>query len=287
MRPLCLLLLCVAPLAAQDDSDPALEAFRTARAAFENDGIREGVRTALDALEKLDDPRALEAVVAALAHSVGMERRLLEAGQEEQRKGADAQDRLVGLRGEISLLRQRKEAGAKDVDEQIRKRLVETERLERAHGEAQAEWDRLHRQAQDVSSVRDVYAGACGRMLARAGDTDAGRAGIAMLRKQLDTSRPDHLLVLVRVIRVSGLKAGAPCLIEVIEDRKMDQGVARSAISALSGLGTRDGALALIKVWERDPDGLGVAARHALSVAARRRLADLSAAKAWAESLER
>ena len=134
--------------------------------------------------------------------------------------------------------------------------------------------------------MRDTYAVSCGRMLAKAGDTDAGRAGIAALRKHLDSSRPEHVLHLVRVVHAGGLKSGAPCLIEVLADPKVGDGVARRAISALARLGTREGAIALIALWERDPDGLGVSVRHALSMAARRTLADPKEAKAWADSLD-
>jgi hypothetical protein len=287
MRSLWLLLLCVAPLAAQDELPAPFEAFGKARAAFAAEGGREDLLAALRNLEELGDARAIEPVAAALAGSIGLERRLLEEGQEEQRRGADAQDRLVGLQGEIKLLRQREQAGATGIESQIRERLAEAERLERTSRKAQVEWERLRLRAQEVSLVRDAYVGACGRMLAKAGDSEAGREGIATLRRHLDASRSDHVLHLVRVLRVSGLESGAPCLIEVLSDPQVADGVARGAISALARLRTRAGALALVGIWERDPEGLGVQVRHALSMAARKRIADPEEAKAWAAELEK
>ena len=69
-------------------------------------------------------------------------------------------------------------------------------------------------------------------------------------------------------------------------DPNIDGAVVRAAQYAVVPLITRRGAEVLLEIWERDPDGRGRHARHALSLAARRKLADLAAGRAWAETLE-
>ena len=59
-----------------------------------------------------------------------------------------------------------------------------------------------------------------------------------------------------------------------------------AAASALARLKTKRGTEALLKLWERDPEGVGPHVRHALSMAAGERLDDLDAARAWAATLE-
>jgi len=286
MRPLCLLLLLVAPLMAQEDLTPALETFRKACGEFEARGERSGVESALQVLEQSGDPAALEPIAAALVRTIGMELRLLQSGRKLQRKGADAFDRVLGLRGEIELLEQRKEAGATDLDPEIEKRRIEMRRLEATSMKATAERGRLRLLGVEVAAVRDGLADAYGRMLAAVGETAAGSAGIETLRKQLDLARPEHALYFVRILRGSGLRSAVPALIEVLDGPETSEALARGVISALGQLGTRAGVDALIRSWERNPKELGAPARHALSMAARQNLPDLEQARAWAKTLK-
>ncbi|MHC4816530.1 MAG: hypothetical protein ACYTF8_00520, partial [Planctomycetota bacterium] len=90
----------------------------------------------------------------------------------------------------------------------------------------------------------------------------------------------------VRVLGRSGLKEAEPHLLEVFAHPKIDEAVMRAAQYAIVPLMTRRGAEVLLGIWERDPTGRGRHARHALSLAAHRHLADVETARTWAKTLD-
>ena len=110
--------------------------------------------------------------------------------------------------------------------------------------------------------------------------------GLNGARQVLDIANREQALFLVRVLRESRLTQAEPHLLEVFAHPKVDDAVLRAAQYAIAPLMSRRGAEALLQVWERDPDRRGKHARHALSLAARRNLAGLEAARAWVKSLE-
>ena len=100
-----------------------------------------------------------------------------------------------------------------------------------------------------------------------------------------DIAKEHETLLLVRVLRGCERVEAAKHLIDIVTHPTLATGPRRQAVSALATLHDREGIKALIKLWERDPRDAGAYVQHALSLAAKRQLKDVSAAREWAKTL--
>jgi len=103
----------------------------------------------------------------------------------------------------------------------------------------------------------------------------------------LDAADPQQSLFLIRILRESALPGATEFLIAMLGDPRTTAPARRRAISALAKIGDPVGIDALLKVWERDPDGEGARVCMLLGLAAKRQLKSLEDARAWAATLRK
>ena len=285
MRLACSLLLLAASVLAEDRYAAALQVFESARAEFAATGAQARLVPALQRLTALKDMRAMGPLAKALLETMTLENALREEARSVQARGAEAMDRTIALRQELEMLRKRERAGATDVAQQIHEREQELRSQTAIFERARTETERLDRRKRFALDLRSALAASAGTLLAEADDAESVEAGMRKLRQLLDVAQHEECLYLIGILRASDAKASAAHLIDILNHPKADEASVRAAASALARLRTRTGVDALLKLWERDPDGMGVNVRHVLSLAAERNLADLDAARGWAATL--
>jgi hypothetical protein len=278
-----LALACAA--SAQDVFPGHLRVFEEARARTLEPGARARVHPAVEELLKTGDVRAVEPLLRYLVETFAFERKLFDDTKDLQKRGSDALNRSRELERELGFLRLKEKAGDTSVGPEIQKRLDERDQKERLFERVRKETERFARTIDFVRDLRETLAVGVGSLLGRL-EGDRIAVGLATARRTLDIAKRDQALYLVRVLRESRLKQAEPHLLEILAHPKADEAVLRAAQYALAPLMTRQGAETLLLLWERDPDGRGRHARHALGLAARRNLADPRAARAWIEKLQ-
>jgi hypothetical protein len=284
MRPIAILLLVAAAVSAEDPFTAALERFERAVAKAAQPEAQATVDPAVAALVATGDVRAVKPLLSFLVTTFLLEDGLRKVDREARQREADATERIKTLDTEIGFLHLKEKAGDKSVGPEIRKRIEEHGRQLRVSEEARGEKARLGRTIGFVRGVREKLADGCARILKGLAE-DQVAAGLDGARQVLDPANREQALFLVRVLRGSGAKQAEPHLLEVFAQPQVDDAVLRAVQYAIAPVMTRRGADVLLEVWARDPNGRGKHARHALSLAARRNLADLEAARAWAKSL--
>jgi len=285
MRPIALLLLVAAAASAQDPFAATLERFDKAVARTIEPGAHAKVNAAVEELVATGDVRAVEPLLRQLVATYEHEGVLFKAIKEAQRIGADALERENAIGTALGFLRVKEKAGDSTVGPAIQKLTDEQGEKRRLFSEKREESARLDRISVFVRELREKLLVGCVRVLkGLEGETVA--AGLASARRMLDVANRDQALVLVRVLRMSGAKEAEAHLLEILAQPKVDGAVLRAAQYAVAPLMTRRGAETLLGVWERDPEGRGRHARNALSMAAKRNLGDLEAARAWVASLD-
>ncbi|MHC4164346.1 MAG: hypothetical protein ACYSUM_19655 [Planctomycetota bacterium] len=285
MRPIAVLLLVAVAVSAQDPFAESLKRFERAAAGIVEPGAQAKVYPAIEDLVATGDVRAVKPLLSLLVATFEAENGLFKTNKELRRRGADAVDRAKTLDGELQFLHLKEKAGDKSVGPEIQKRVEERTKQSRLFDQMRGETVRIGRTIDFVRDVREKLAAGCAHVL-KGLEGDQLTAGLNGARQVLDIANHEQVLFLVRVLRGSGSKQAEPHLLEVFAHPKVDDAVVRAAQYAVAPLMSRRGAEALLQVWERDPEGRGKHARHALSLAARRNLADLETARAWVKSLD-
>jgi hypothetical protein len=285
MRPMAVLFLLVAATSAQDRFNETLRRFEKAAVRTPEPGAQATVYPAIEDLVATGDVRAVKPLLSLLVTTFEIEQGLFKTNKDLRKRGAEAFERAKALDGELEFLRLKEKAGDKSVGPEIQKRVDERDKKTRYFEQVRAETTRIGRTIDFVRDVREKLADGCAQVLKGLKD-DQLTAGLNGARQVLDIANREQALFLVRVLRTSGLKAAEPHLLEVFAHPKVDDAVLRAAQYAVAPLMTRRGAQALLSVWERDPEGRGKHARHALSLAASRNLTDLAAARAWVKTLD-
>jgi len=285
MRPIAVLLLVAVVVSAEDPFTESLNRFEKAGAATVKPGAQAKVYPAIEDLVATGDVRAVKPLLGLLVTTFAIETGLFKTNKELRRRGADAFDRAQTLDGELEFLRLKEKAGDKSVGPAIQKRVDEHTKQLGVFDQVRGETARISRTIDFVRDVRVKLAVGCAHVL-RGLEGARITTGLNGARQVLDIANREQALFLVRVLRESRLTQAEPHLLEVFAHPKVDDAVLRAAQYAIAPLMSRRGAEALLQVWERDPDRRGKHARHALSLAARRNLAGLEAARAWVKSLE-
>lgn len=284
MRSIAFLLVATAAVWAQNPFAAILERFEKAAAQTLEPGAQARIDPAVEELVATGDVRAVKPLLRQLVATYERERILFKRVKETQQAGADAVERATDLEKELEFLHLKEKAGDSSVGPEIQKRVEERMKLQRVFDERRGETMQLDRTITFVRELRDKLIVGCAQVLkGLAGDALA--KGLETTREMLDLANRDQALVLVRVLRLSGAKEAEAHLLDILAAKNVDAAVLRAAQYAVAPLMTRRGAETLLRIWERDPEGRGKHARHAMSLAAKRNLADLAAARAWAESL--
>ncbi|MEE8104946.1 MAG: hypothetical protein V3T86_05375 [Planctomycetota bacterium] len=291
MRVLGLLAALCAPLFAQDAPSrfqTAMQVFRAERETAFQSGAAARVHAALDMLLETKDARAAEPLASFLAEAIRQEPRVRKRIMKVEQEGFSSHKRHTELEEELKLLRMQEEAGAA-----VGPEIVKLEEEQRKHLD---EFQRVQGEVRDQISlgehareVRERVATGLIEILSIQKTHKTAAASIGALRRNLDVTSRVESLVLVRVLRESRLREAIPALVEIFEQPRTSPPAVRAALAATASLvaiyGDADGAEALVRVWERDPEGTGVALGPRLSVAARRRIPDPAAARKWIEEL--
>ncbi len=283
MRPIAILLLVAAATAAQDRFAETLKRFQKAAAGLAEPGAPAKVNPAVEELIATGDVRAVKPLLGLLVATYETEAGLFQTVTELQKRGADAVERATTLEKELEFLRLKEKAGDASAGPEIEKRAAEYDEKMRLFDHVRGESVRLGRMIDFVRDVRDKLADGCAQVL-KGLEGDQRTVGLNNARQVLDIADREQALFLVRVLRMSGLKEAESHLLEVFSYPKVDDAVLRAAQYALAPVMTRRGAEMLLAIWERDPEGRGRHARHALSLAAKKNLADLEAARAWVKT---
>lgn len=284
MRPIAILLLVGAAALAQDRFADTLKRFQKAAAGVAEPQEQAKVYPAIEELVATGDARAVEPLLGFLVATYRTEAGLFETIAKLRGRTNDLNQRVATLDKELEFLRLKEKAGDRSVGPEIQRR--DAERQEKMRLAAQARMDTIDvgRTVDFVREVRDRLAEGCARLL-KGLEGEQRTVGLNGARRALDIQDREQALFLVRVLRTCGLKEAEPHLLEVFAHPKVDDAVLRAAQYALAPVMTRRGADVLLSIWERDPEGRGKHARHALSLAAHQNLADLAAARAWAKTL--
>jgi len=285
MRPIALLLLLAAAASAQDPFTATLERFeKEGGARTLEPGAQTNVNAAVEDLVATGDVRAVTPLLQQLVATYERERILFKSVKEAQKVGADSVERATEVERELEFLRLKENAGDLSVGPEIQKRVDEQKKLARVFEEQRGATMRIDRAIAFVRDLREKLLVGCAQVL-KGLEGGTLESGLGNARQALDLADRDQALVLVRVLRMSGAKQAEPHLLFILAHPKVDGAVLRAAQYAVAPLMTRRGAETLLRVWERDPEGRGKHARHAMSMAAKKKLADLEAARAWVESL--
>jgi hypothetical protein len=286
MRVAFLLLVCVGAALAADPFEAALRDFEVARRSVFPFGSEVQILPAIDNLVEQQDARAVPHLLAFLLQTSDAEADLFERIGKAEATGAEAVGRLGAIDTEIGQLRRRAEAGATDIGPAIERLKAERTEQERTFQRIRHEVTRLGRAIGVTWKVRDKVLDGLGRTLA-ALEGDALRKSLVTATETLDAAHPVESLLLVRVLRQCKRPETVDPLIELVRRDKVHPPARRRAASALAAQRDPRGIAALLDLWAGDPEGMGEHVRHALSLAAGRRLADLESARLWAASLTR
>jgi hypothetical protein len=242
------------------------------------------VLPAVDALVATGDVRAVAPVAAYLLQTIQNERRLFEELAATQRAAAESNDRVAVLAQELKQLELKEKAGDRMVGPAIEARMSERQRCQREFEELRAKVSQVGRTIDFQRELRERLADGCALLLKELKGEEAG-TGIASLRRALDPGDREQALFLVRILSASELAQAEEQLIEILTQPNAADAVRQRAQYALGRCLTRRGADVLVGLWEREPARYAASAGHVLSLAARRRLATLEEARAWAASL--
>jgi hypothetical protein len=284
MRPIALLLLITAAASAQDPFAATLERFEKAAARTPEPGAHAQINAAVEDLVATGDVRAVQPLLQQLVATYERERILFKLVAATQKAAADAAERATAIERELGFFRLKENAGDPSAGPTIEKLVDEQKKQVRVIEETRGDVSRADRTITFVRDLREKLLVGCVQVL-KGLEGEALEAGLGTARQVLGVADRDRALVLVRVLRTSGAKQAESHLLDVLANLKVDGAVLRAAQYAVVPLMTRRGAETLLRVWERDPEGRGKHARHAMSLAAKKNLADLEAARAWVESL--
>lgn len=285
MRPIALLFLIGAVASAQDQFAAVLDRFEKATAQAPELGERGKVEAAVEELIATGDVRAVRPLLRQLVATFERERILFAAMKEVQKAAEDAAERATEVDRELEFLRLKERAGDTSVGPEIEKRADEQAKLEKRHFEKREASARIDRTITFVRELREKLVTGCAQVL-KGLEGKTVDVGLGDAREVLGLASRDQALILVRVLRMSGAKQAEAHLLDILASKEVDPAVQRAALYAVVPLMTRRGAEALLRTWERDPEGRGKHARNALSLAAKRNLPDLEAARAWVKTLD-
>jgi len=284
MRLLAAFLLLAVVARAEDPIEKQLEAFAEACKSTLEPGAQSRIYPVLEVLAGSGDARAVEPLASCVVQTLAQEAEVIEAQQKAQLDIAKSNRRGQVLAKELDLLTLKEKAGDRTVGPAIQKHREELEEQERSLELLRALNVQLSRTATFLRELREkAAAGATTVLAAQRGEQVA--AGLAGLRRALDVTKSEQGLFLVRILEATRVAGVEDELVAILGDERAAAPVRRAAVYALAScLGPR-GASALLRLWEEDPDGEGIAARHVLALVAHRQLPDLESARAWVATL--
>jgi len=284
MRVLAPILLLAVVARAEDPIEKQVQAFAEVCKSTLEPGAQSRIYPVLEVLASSGDARAVEPLASCIVQTLAQEREVIEAQQQAQRDIAKSYRRGEVLAKELDLLTLKEKAGDRTVGPAIQKRREEQEEQERNLELLRALNEQLSRTVTFLRELREKAAtGATTVLAAQRGEQIA--AGLAGLGQALDVTKKEQGLFLVRILEATRLAGVEDELVTILAAESVDTSVRRAAVYALAScLGPR-GANALLRLWEKDPDGEGVAARHVLALVAHRQLPDLETARAWVATL--
>jgi hypothetical protein len=277
------LLLCIAGVAiAQDPFSDGLTHLQAARKSLFTTGTRAEILPAIERFVELKDARCVKPLVEFLVATMTDEGVLHKKSASLEAARDEAMVRLEALDRELALLRRRVESGAADLGPVIEKRKAEHGRQERSFFSSREELARIGNQVGLVREMREKLAAGLVLVLQVQVDEDAKRKGRDAVTAAIDVADQQQSLFLIRILRGSALPGATKILIAMLEDPRTTAPARSRAISAIAKIGEADGVNALIRIWERDPEGEGARVRILLSLTAKRQLKSLEDARAWA-----
>jgi len=281
-----LLVLPLACLALAEDTFPVrLRTFEEAREKTLEPGSADSIMRAVEDLIATGDERAVSPLLKYLAETFVLENKIIDRRKASETQRIASTNSKRNLMRDLDFLRAKERAGDDAVGPEIVKRVATMRKLERSLEEAQ-EQKFFAREALDlVRGVRKKLAAGVTTMLK---GLAAEKAGIAVSEasRALDATRREQAIYLVAILRDSARPEAEGPLLEIIANPKVDAAIVRGAQYALVRIMTRKGAEALLRLWEKDPDGRGKNVAHVLSLVARRKLEGPEDARKWVATLK-
>ncbi|MFQ5843440.1 MAG: hypothetical protein ACE5JG_00460 [Planctomycetota bacterium] len=269
--------------AAAGDYDPVLRYFREHRRQFYESGGRAVAFRAVDSLVATGDARALQVLAAEIPRSLKEELKVRARMKAEQKRGAEARERIQALEKHIGFLKDQIMAGASR-ERELQQKTTELEQAQRAFEEAEITVRDLLNLIVNVGEFREKLAQAAVSVLEPLEGELAGRA-LRSVRTSLDIHEREPGLFAVRILSAHRSPAAMDHLIAILEEPKADRAVVRAAIRALAPRRDPRALRALLALWQRAPELYETQIRSALSLVAGRPITTREEAKAWADSL--
>jgi len=281
MRLCCSLLLL--PLFAHADGlEPGdLEAFEAARRRVRAPDAAAVVNPAIDRLVASRDGRAVRPLGILMIETFAHQTDLRAEIKRIRDVGAKAYEEIERLDSELAFLERKRKAGDSSVLPEIRKREDARRRQDERFKKAEADSEQLVRTAVFLGEVRERIADGLVAVLA-AQEGGERTAAVAGLREVCDVAEEQQALLLVRILRGTGLPEAVPHVVEILDHPRVTSPVRRAAVLALGHLGGRPAASALTRAADREE--LARVVRHALGLIAGRHFETLVEARAWAKS---
>ena len=284
MRIGLVLVVLAAVATATDAVEAALRRLEDVRSGAIAPGARARVFPVVEKLAESGDVRAVRPLALFLVEVLQAERDVEKLITSTTKRGSAAYDRMQAIDKELVHLRMREQAGAK-VGPEIEKR----DRARRGHEDifrgVQQDVERLGRSVEFAQELREKITIGLSALIRKLSEKQSA-AGIAALRQSLDATEQLQSLYLVRILRSSGRPEITTHLVEILTHTKVHESTRRAAALALASRPDKRGVEALLSLWEREPKKAGSYVRYSLSIAARRELADLEQARAWAATLK-
>jgi len=283
MRRLAILLLSASPLLASETV--LLHTFKEASADAYSAGGATRMQRAIENLAEQGGDKSAAALTRFIKQTLQAEDKTRVGRIAIEKRGWAAHVGIKRLKKELGHLRHRESAGAPDLGPQIESRENQLAELKEVLASAVSETTREVKRQESMIAQRERATVACTRILARI-EPDLYALALSSIRSTLDIDHRDESLLLVRILREAKRKQSASPLLDIYSHPTAPPATRAEAACGVAVLADGRSTRQLIERLRKDDSIDRKRVLHLLSLAARRKLADLDAAAEWAKTLK-
>ena len=283
MRRIAILLLSASPLLASETV--LLHTFKEASADAYSAGGATRMQRAIENLAEQGGDKSAAALTRFIKQTLQAEDKTRAGRIAIEKRGWAAHVGIKRLKKELGHLRHRESAGATDLGPQIESRKNQLAELKELFASAMSETTREVRRQESMIAQRERATVACTKILARI-EPDLYALALSSIRSTLDIDHRDESLLLVRILREAKRKQSASPLLDIYSHPKALPAARAEAACGVAVLADGHSTRQLIERLRKDDSIDRKRVLHLLSLAARRKLADLDAAAEWAKTLK-
>ena len=283
MRRIAILLLSASPLLASETV--LLHTFKEASADAYSAGGKARMERAMENLAEKGGTKSAAALARFIKQTLAAEDAARADRVAIEKRGWAAHIGIKRLKKELGHLRHRESAGATDLGPDIESREHQLVKLQKILASAMADTSREVRRQESMIAQRERATVACTKILARL-EPDLYAIALSSIRSTLDIDDRDESLLLVRMLREAHRKQSASPLLDIFSHPKALPATRTEAACAVASLAEGRSTRQLIEWLRKSPSVEHKRVLHTLSLAARRKLADLDAAAEWAKTLK-